>query len=40
MGRCTERRLKLGLGDEISSVKETKKLLQFPTVEYKNADVR
>jgi hypothetical protein len=37
---CTERCLKLGLRDEISSVKETKKWLTFPMLDYKNADPR
>ena len=36
----TERCLKLGLGDEISSVKETKKYLQFPALDYENARAR
>jgi hypothetical protein len=36
----TERWLKLGLGAEISSVKETKKYLLFPALDYENTGTR
>jgi hypothetical protein len=36
----TERYLKLGLRDEIGSVKETKIGLRFPILDFKIADVR
>src|SRR5450432_101798 len=36
----TERCLKLGLGDEINSVKETKKQLQFPILDYEITGAR
>jgi hypothetical protein len=36
----TEECLKLGLRDEIGSVKETKIVMQFRILEFKNTDVR